>query len=261
MAEFKVAVCLSGQLRQWEIAHQNQIQFFGNNKVYEVDYFIHTWNYSTDRAGVSQPHQKRDVTQEEFDKLLKKYKPKKSIFDNKDSEDFWSGDWWAGLFYSFAQSVMLKRQYEIENNFEYDIVIKSRPDIVFDPNRKFVTHYLENNLIYTTHAGVQESEFSMFNVNDCCFYGNSYTMDLLTNLYYYRMKVVNGNSGYTKFNFHPLGPGTLMGEFFRDNGINYMTQKGWRETLIKLGCPTDLDLNNQREFAKLEKYFRNWYTK
>ena len=28
------------------------------------------------------------------------------------------------LFYSFSQSIILKRQYEIDNDFKYDIVIK-----------------------------------------------------------------------------------------------------------------------------------------
>ena len=45
----RVAVCLSGQLRQWEIAKENQKWFWEScigTEVKEVDYFIHTWNYS-----------------------------------------------------------------------------------------------------------------------------------------------------------------------------------------------------------------------
>ena len=47
-----MAVCLSGQLRQWELALDNQKWFWESSKaagVEQIDYFIHTWNYSGDR--------------------------------------------------------------------------------------------------------------------------------------------------------------------------------------------------------------------
>ena len=42
----KIAVCLSGQLRQWEIAKENQKWFWSSGPSSQVDYFIHTWDYS-----------------------------------------------------------------------------------------------------------------------------------------------------------------------------------------------------------------------
>ena len=36
----KIAVCLSGQLRQWELAHRNQIWFWETSGA-KVDYFTH----------------------------------------------------------------------------------------------------------------------------------------------------------------------------------------------------------------------------
>ena len=73
----RIAVCLSGQLRQWEIAKENQKWFWGTSG-YEVDYFIHTWSYSGDRAGVSHDYEWRDISKEEYknfatDKLLNGY--------------------------------------------------------------------------------------------------------------------------------------------------------------------------------------------
>ena len=75
-----MAVCLSGQLRQWELALDNQKWFWESSEaagVEQIDYFIHTCNYSGDREGVSQPYVMRDVSQEEFDKVVDWYKPKK----------------------------------------------------------------------------------------------------------------------------------------------------------------------------------------
>ena len=122
-----MAVCLSGQLRQWELALDNQKWFWESSKaagVEQIDYFIHTWNYSGDREGVSQPYVTRDVSKEEFKNICNAYEVKGSIYDTKPSTWFYDNDHWSALFYSFAQSVMLKRKYEIENDFEYDVVVK-----------------------------------------------------------------------------------------------------------------------------------------
>ena len=115
----RIAVCLSGQLRNWEIAKDNQ-KWFWNSSKRQVDYFIHTWNYSGDRKGVSQPYEWRKVNKHEFNRIVKHYDVKKSIFDKKPQSYFYGDDHWSCLFYSFIQSVMLKRQYEIENDFEYE---------------------------------------------------------------------------------------------------------------------------------------------
>lgn len=261
----KIAICMSGQLRNWEIAKVNQKEFWKLPKS-TVDYFIHTWDYSGDRRGVSQPYEWRDGSEQEFNEIVEWYDPKKSIYDNKPQEYFHGNDHWLSLFYSFAQSVMLKREYEIENNFEYDLVIKTRPDIAFDPKQRFTYDILNDNILYTTHGGNMETEFGMFNINDCCFYSNSYTMDILINLYFYRQKVINEKSGHDsdELNFHPLGPGILMHEYCRDYGItpvSTLSYSGFQETLIKLGCPENLNLMDSRDFAVMEKYFREWYAK
>ena len=264
----KIAVCMSGQLRNWEIAKDNQ-KWFWSTSGEEVDYFIHTWNYSGDRKGVSQPYEWRNVNKWEFNRIVRHYDAKKSIFDKKPQKYFYGNDHWLCLFYSFAQSVMLKRQYEIENNFEYDIVIKSRPDIVFNPKYCFTYEPLMKNVIYTTHGGTMPHECGMFNFNDICFYSKSRTMDMLVDTYFYRKKVVSNNSGYDidngDLNFHPVGPGVLIGEFCRDNGLTPLTtlalDHAFQETIVKLGCPNNLDLLDRNEFHKMEKYFREWYTK
>ena len=265
----KIAVCMSGQLRQWEIAKENQKWFWETSKglgVTQIDYFIHTWDYSGDREGVSQPYITRDVSREEFDNVVDWYKPKGCMFDDRQSDYFLHNDHWSSLFYSLSQSVMLKRQHEIENDFEYDIVIKSRPDVVFDPIYHFSWEHLENNLLYTTHGGIMEHEFGMFNVNDCVFYSNSYTMDLMIPMYFYRQKMLDErNMLDNKLYTGPLGPGVLMNEYFRDYGITAQSiqpnRSNFRETLLKLGCPNDLDLFEHNDFHKMEKYFREWYIK
>ena len=262
----KIAICMSGQLRQWNMAKENQKWFWETSGITHIDYFIHTWNYSGDREGVSQPYIMRDVSREEFDKMVDWYKPKGCMFDDKKQDFFFDNDHWSSLFYSMAQSIMLKREYEIENNFEYDLVIKSRPDVVFDPNYHFTWEHLENNLLYTTHGGIMEHEFGMYNVNDCVFYSNSYTMDLVMEMYAYRQRMLDKrNIIKDKLFVGSIGPGVLMQEFFRDYGITTQSiipsAVNFRETILKLGCPTNLNLFEHNDFHKMEKYFRDWYLK
>jgi len=264
----KIAVCLSGQLRQWELAHRNQRWFWETFGADEVDYFLHTWNYSGDRAGVQQEYEWRDVNKWEFNRICKAYNVKDSIFDKKPQSWFYDNDHWSALFYGLSQSLMLKRKHEIENNFEYDLVIKSRPDIVFYPGK---TCYLEtldcdDNVIITTHGGNMGHEFGMFNIDDCVFYGNSKAMDTIVNMYFYRQKLIDSrHKDKEKLCIQQLGPGVLMHEYFREYGITPIVtarhRDSWQPTLLKLGCPTDLDLFQPDEFKKIESYFREFYTK
>jgi len=257
----RIAVCLSGQLRNWKIGRDNQKWFWTtpNYEEVEVDYFVHTWDYSMDRVGVSQPYVEREITQEEFKEFTEFFDTKKSKMESLRTTDFYHNDHWSSLFYSFAQSVMMKREYELENNFEYDLVIKSRPDVCFNP-RHFCSlpSVISNNVLYTTHGGEMSMEFNMYNFNDCVFYGNSYTMDLLPNLYFYRQYGIHEDLGHG-INIHPLGPGTLMHNYYRDNGITPIFKTGWSETLIKDGCPEGLNLFEEEEFDHMEHYFREWY--
>jgi len=203
----KIAVCMSGQLRQWEIAKENQKWFWETSGV-EIDYFIHTWDYSGDREGVSQPYITRDVSRKEFDTLVDWYKPKGCMFDDRKQDFFYANDHWSSLFYSMAHSMMLKRQYEIDNDFEYDLVIKTRPDVVFDPRYHFSWEPLEDNILFATQGGLMESEFHMFNTNDMVFYGKSYTMDLVIPMYFYRQKMLDQRNLFKdKLFTGSMGPG------------------------------------------------------
>ncbi len=258
----RIAVCISGQLRKWKVAARNQKWFWttANFPDVQVDYFGHTWTYSGDREGVSQPYINRDVTEKEFLEFANAFHFKEVLLDDRRTPFFYNNDHWSSLFYSFVKSIMLKRKYELENNFTYDVVVKSRPDVVFDPRLHFRWPTLYNNCVYSTHGGPMTMEFNKFNFNDCVFLGNSYSMDMLANLYSYRQAGINKNINPNK-NIHPLGPGTLMMDYFSEYGITPFFNLQFTETLIKEGCPENLDLFNYKHFAIMNKYFREWYTK
>lgn len=259
----RIAICMSGQLRNWRIAAENQLWFWTtiNRPELEIDYFIHTWDYSGDREGASKPYIFRDISDDEFNEVIDFYKPKKFLIEKKKQEEFRFNDHWSSLFYSFVKTVNFKREYELENGFNYDIVVKTRPDLVFNPEITCNVPKLIDGVIHSSHGGPMEMEWNMYNFDDCAFLANSYTMDLLVNLFHYRQyKIYETDEGH--INIHPIGPGVLMHEYFRDYGITPITNLlHWGPTIVKQGCPEDLDLFKPEEFNLMETYFREWYTK
>ena len=119
-----------------------------------------------------------------------------------------------------------------------------------------------DNVFYTTHGGTMPHEFNAFNLNDCVFGANSYTMDMLSNLYFYRQYKINKNvkRDYNP-NFNAVGPGVLMHEYMQEFGITPLLDLPFIETLVKEGCPKDLHLLNVEHWKVMEKYFRDWYLK
>jgi dTDP-glucose pyrophosphorylase len=92
---------------------------------------------------------------DDFDKFLRIYNPIKYSMESYDEfykEAFHDSNIHHGVnqafpqWYSFYKSIQLKKEYEEENNFVYDMVVKLRPDIIIDPNITFKTwidHYFK----------------------------------------------------------------------------------------------------------------------
>jgi hypothetical protein len=263
----RIAVCLSGQLRQWKLGAKNQKWFWTTLNRHsqpvevQVDYFAHTWDYSWDRPGVSQEYSERNVSQDELQEFKNTFNLKELEVDSRTQDSFRGNDHWSALFYSLSKSLLQKKRYELENNFKYDIVVKSRPDVVFNPGNVFAHPPLHNSVIFSTHGSPMPMEFNMFNFNDCVFYGNSYTMDLIINMYFYRQFGIQEENIQNYRNIHPLGPGTLLNEYFSSYGIHPVVDSIFHEILLKEGCPTDLDLLQEKDFIIMKKYFSKWYEK
>jgi hypothetical protein len=55
-------------------------------------------------------------------------------------------DWSAGQFYSVMRAAHLKKTYEFENNFHYDLCIKMRCDMFLDDYQ--IDHFVKYDLVY-----------------------------------------------------------------------------------------------------------------
>lgn len=197
----KIALCLSGHIRNLE---ENYLSLKNNLlNFYDVDVFIHTWDtYGWRVDGI-------DITTQEdgfkgFDyysgninqiKINEILKPKKMVIDNyKDFESIFvekSKSYtnlrcpdkdrpsnMASMWYKIMKCNELKKHYEEENNFKYDIVIRTRPDLVY-----FAPIIDENILLLYKKAVIVPIVESHGFASDLMAVGSSKIIDIASNVY------------------------------------------------------------------------------
>lgn len=156
----KVALCLSGQARFLETCYYESMK---PNIIDDLnpDVFIHTWDTSNmvDQyfingngwvMGNKIPHDLMET-------MISLYKPKKYIIEPQKhfEQNKWSdrlmpsikSDHMYSMFYSICESNKLKKQYEYENNFTYDWVIRIRFDMAI-PSGPLNLNNLNNNYLW-----------------------------------------------------------------------------------------------------------------
>jgi len=144
----RIAVCFSGQWRTGNYCYENLKQFLGILYPY-CDFFIHTWDISKQKCyNLSNVFSKETkLSDNEIEKINKNYKPKKIIIQDykstydalvkhEEHSEFKIFNIIQPLWYSFMKSIELKKEYELKNSFEYDYVLKLRPDVIFNPHRR-----------------------------------------------------------------------------------------------------------------------------
>jgi hypothetical protein len=135
----RIAVCFSGQVRTGVENYQNIREVLG--ELYDsCDFFIHTWNFCSYKTYNLSNIAKKPVIEspEKFEAIRQLYSPKKMVVDGKyigyqTTEEYGI----QALWHSFWKSVELKKQYELENNFKYDYVLKLRMDLVLNRHTSF----------------------------------------------------------------------------------------------------------------------------
>lgn len=198
----KIAVCFSGQWRTGDYCYDNLKEFLGI--LYPMcDFFIHTWDINKQKCyNLSNVFPKETkLTSNDVDKIKIKYNPKKIIVDNFYNthselvkyESYLQTnvnifDIVQPLWYSFSKSIELKKEFEIENDFKYDYVIKLRPDILFHPNRRLsqdiemYKNELEKGAFYIENL-IREYSIDTHTIDDVYFLSNSESMNVASEYY------------------------------------------------------------------------------
>jgi len=201
----KVALCISGQPRSVEEGFPYIKKYFLEK--YNPDVFLHSW-YDKEKVGkkfdFSIEYNRNDFWREGIDRrLLDLYNPKKYVIEKPKEFDLsrlMHGNFEmlnpynvSSMFYTIFRSNSLKKEYELENNFLYDVVIRIRTDL------EIKTFNLDLNNINTEaiHAirighTLNVSPFKDSNIiNDQLNFGGSKQMDIFSDVYNNLEKYLN----------------------------------------------------------------------
>lgn len=193
----RTAICISGQLRNFDdpIIVENLYKYVINPL--NADVFIDTWYDRGDsfyvQTGIIQAEYDIKETVEET-KIKELYKPislhiedfknwetnlipnelKRNILKN--GRPYIGG---TAMFYKINGANNLKKQYEKENNFKYDLVIRSRFDNIFF--KKIEDEYLKNlNVLWNNNC---PAIYMNYRVHDTLNFSNSQIMDTFSDIY------------------------------------------------------------------------------
>jgi len=281
----RIALCFSGQPRTWQKCHQGHMKFVDRLKSHfgaEVDVFCQAWDFNTlPHALLAKPGEtdKPDflrveadlLTEQDKAELIKAYKPVSFLFENQaiskqknldlyfnalknaNEHGHVSIEFAGSQFYAVMRSAALKKKYEFDNHFRYDMCIRIRYDLHLDDHQInwFFSH--ENtdarrpryNTFYACHTAKDHSQFPFHRLGDVFWYADSVTFDRICDFYRWipiiGTRSFNGNQIKTenvlyfyakmfRMNVYPL---TFDPKIQRAN--NYLEQR------IKAGLPEELD--------------------
>lgn len=240
----KIAICFSGHLRNF--VTKELPEFISNvgrliDSGYQVDCFFSIWDtYNTGTARYSSGDY-GNVNISELREQLKALNVKSIEVENYDEvkHNFYLSNFHptieaerpqiissdgilysTPMFYKMYKCNLLKKNYESEHHFEYDIVIRYRANIKLinplnitpiKPNTIYNQH--ENTYPYPRGLGYTHESLMTF---DIFFYATSPTMDVICNLYPNLATIIT-NHGST-------GPERILYDWcFLENKLNQET--------------------------------------
>ena len=173
----KIAVCLSGQPRKFELGYEALSKSLEGN---EVDYFMHHW---FDAGSVGRPHKIYSDTQSRTAGVVEKdtdkkiadlYQPKKIILEKqiefevndnflqnhgRPSKTRQPPEIYASMLYSRWRAGELLSQHIKENNKNYDLVIWTRTDVA--PLSAITEEIVEPSNYHTAYEGPEWNKYHM----------------------------------------------------------------------------------------------------
>jgi len=198
----RIAVCISGEIRTWKEIKHTWNKLIRINNV-EVDFFIHTWDTVFPSSIFINEKREEGLTDEEIynqftkpvdEKLLNQvldhYKPVNYLIEsprefkpkNREQTIFMKNH--LSQYYGIMKAGRLKREYEIENDFMYDLVIRARFDIKFDSVIIVDDNKPETNVIYGNHYDFYfDEDFYKGRIGDMFWCSDSLTYDILSDFY------------------------------------------------------------------------------
>ena len=194
-----IAVCMYGQYRTGDACLKYikdfyslgsdsnvNVDFFCSLKPYETTYTRHIHNEATNKDYMQQDQLSESAVDHQRKQIYKYYNPKKfKVFEKEYEDQLKHID--ATIMHSkvlsaWTEAVMLKQEYEAENNMSYDLVIMQRYDVILWPTWSFraILHKMNGiSVAERMSLATAEKNILMFQpidflrpANLCLFYPN-----------------------------------------------------------------------------------------
>jgi len=221
----KVAICIAGEMRYWEITKD----IFNS---FDADIFISTWD-TNDRQD-NYPYKFHGNNNMNIDIINSLDNLKEAEFLPKEIENKFTFNipkYW----YLIHRCNLLKTKQEVKKNFKYDLVLITRPDVLYDKNSlNSLSYELDELCVYSSEINNRPEYFGLGTM-DISAYGTSSTMDIYSSLYKHIFMSDD-------FNMIPMGH-SLIPFYMKYIGLN-MKQSGIPQNLIN-------KIRKQKEFKKL----------
>lgn len=180
----RIAVCFAGQLRTGVVCEPNIKRFFGSY-LQDCDFFIHTWynvSFKNDRAelfkSVNLPYfQDFKLPPEKIDEFVKLYNAKSFLVEDLNDKKIEVG---YHQIYSIDNVFKQVYNYQINNNFQYDVIFKIRPD-AFYPSDRCIQKELDNYFLNT--ECLYSDYYHPEGIDDVFWIFNSENLKKLINFY------------------------------------------------------------------------------
>ena len=188
----RIAICLNGQPRSWRSCFPNWMEKIQSQG--QVDFFFHMWDYNTLPSILASHNggikiEDDPISNTEKQNIIDTLNPKKYIFESRKPISYWNcdllvdkqfGNWTAEQFYSLYYVSLLKREYEMENRFTYDVVLRVRTDLWFD--QPFTIEPPIPNHMYSSHCSY-DVKYNVYRVGDIFYYADSHTFDEIARIW------------------------------------------------------------------------------
>jgi hypothetical protein len=192
----RIAVLLAGDFRQWPRAAE-YIFAFAEQQAVTVDYYFATWTTTQDfwctnkkEARTRRPVTNNDITCEfvKYNKNLINFQLVKQIIQPDTTQHFTDVTFYYQTYLAKLANIM-KRRYELDNDFVYDQVFEIRPDLyIFDEFNipvKLTDFEWLNEICYK-----QDGRFHQWPVaQDLYYQANSFSNDIMAERFYYKKSI------------------------------------------------------------------------
>jgi hypothetical protein len=184
----RIAVCFIGMIRTGIESSESLKHWFGS--LYnDIDFYMHTWDVSESKLWhhesrfvidrVRQQNFYRESSYPLIEQLENIYDKKFISIEVENQERFLSSNFYqryhsfSPQWYSWHKVMQLVDAHEKLNNFQYDIVVKIRPDIIFPKERNLREEILN---FFSNTSALYTLGYNPVRIDDVMFLSSSRTM-------------------------------------------------------------------------------------